>query len=307
MKGGFTMLHYRAVKSGIDIAMQIADLLESLSIGEQDSRAAIIRNGNDVLQGRSDMSIDMLLSALRETGGHDHSQEVDRIQAQIEAFLNQMALRGKPYRKTGCQEYEYKLWDFDPQHPLKVIEQELFDHAAEHGFPPDFFKDAYFDHVTVYCMPDGTDCSGSHFQDCSFTACGIRGAVFDNAVIYDTQFHSVFLRMVNFTEASIAHTHFRDSDFSSVSFLDARLKSCLTVDCSMDRVDFQGATLDGTSFDRINASRILNLSSANITWSGATDKDVWDNRASIFRVMGVPLFPVRQRPLRQKKYHAPER
>jgi len=182
-KGGFTMLHYRAIKSGIDIAKQIADLLESLPIGEQDSRAAIIRNGNDVLQGRSDMSVDMLLSALRETGGPSYSQEVDRIQAQIEAFLNQMALRGKPYRKTGCQEYEYKLWDFDPQRPLKVIEQELFDHAAEYGFPPDFFKDAYFDHVTVYCMPDGTDCSGSHFQDCSFTACGIRGAVFDKDVM----------------------------------------------------------------------------------------------------------------------------
>lgn len=308
-KGGIFTQNYQAVTSGLDIAKQIADFLERMSISKTDSRAAIIRNSNDVLQGRSDMSVDDLLTTLRDVGGFEHSEEIGRIQTQIEAFQCQLTLRDRPYSQTGHSEYEYRLWDFDPQRPLKVIEQGLFDHAAEHGFPPDFFKEAYFDSVDIYCMPDGADCSSSRFQDCSFTACGIRGAVFDNAAIYDSEFHSSLLRMVNFTETSIAHTHFQDSVFSSVSFQEASLKSCSVGNCKMDRVDFQKAVIDGTFFGNIDARHILNLPSATITWSGATTAEVRDLRTSVFYSLDVPMFPVKQKPLanRRRKVSAPER
>ncbi len=276
---------------------------------QADGRAVTIRNVNDVLQGRSDISVDMLLSALREEGGPGHVREVDGIQAQIEAFQNQRALCGKPYTRTGNQAYQYELRDSDPQRPLKIISQELFDHAAEHGFPPDFFKESYFDHVTIYCMPDGADCTFSRFQNCFFSVCGIRGAVFDHAALYDSLFHSSLLHMVNFTEASLAQTHFWDNELSSVSFQDARLKSCLMLDCAMDRVDFQGATLDGSGFGRINARDILNLHRASITQGGATATEVRRLHTLIYQELGETIPPVKRRPQtnRRRKASAPER
>ena len=115
--------------------------------------------------------------------------------------------------------------------------------------------------------------------------------------------------MVNFTGASIAHSHFRDCNMMSVSFQDARLKSCLTLDCTMDRVDFLGAVLNGTSYGRINASGIQNLSHTTITQGGATAKEVRDLCASIFRELNVMMFPAKRRPPadRRRKVSAPER
>lgn len=154
-------------------------------------------------------------------------------------------------------------------------------------------------------MPDNVDLSFSHFHSCQFSTCGIRGAVFDHADLYDTDFRSALLQMVNFTEASIAHCHFRDSDLASVSFEDARLKSCLTLDCKMYRVDFRGAMLDGASFGRIDAQHILNLYQASITQGGATAEEVRRLRDSIFRELNVPMFPAKQRPARDRRRKAP--
>ena len=213
------------------------------------------------------------------------------------------------YTLTGAQEYHYEMWDFDPKRSLKIISQPLFDHAAEHGFPPDFFTESYFDHVTIYCMPDNVDCSFSQFQSCQFSVCGIRGAVFDNATLDDTDFHSALLQMVNFTGASIASSHFRDCDMKSVSFQDTRMKNCLTLDCTLDRVDFLGAVLDGSSYGRVAASGIQNLPGATITQGGATREEAERLRASIFHELGVPMFQVRQRPrpARQERPHILER
>ncbi len=210
---------------------------------------------------------------------------------------------------VGAQKYNYETWDYDPKRPLKIISQPLFDHAAEHGFPPDFFTESYFDHVTIYCMPDNVDCSFSQFQSCQFSVCGIRGAVFDNATLDDTDFHSALLQIVNFTGASIAHSHFRDSSLVSVSFQEARLKSCLTLDCTLDRVDFLRAVLDGSSYGRVAASGIQNLPSATITQGGATREEAERLRASVFHELAVPILPVRQRPRPawQEKPRQPER
>ena len=140
------------------------------------SYAEAVRGVNDILQGRSDMSIHMLFSTLQEIekGNPGYAPAVSDIREKIEAFQFQKMLLSKPYTRTGSQAYQYKLWEYDPARPLKMIDQGLFDHAAEYGFPPDLFKESYFDHVTIYCMPDGVDCSGSHFSNSSFTACGIR-------------------------------------------------------------------------------------------------------------------------------------
>lgn len=196
----------------------------------------------------------------------------------------------------GYQQYQYEMFDLDPQRPLKIISQPLFDHAAEHGFPPDFFTNSYFDHVTFGSIPEGADCSCSAFRNCTFDGCKVSKCVFDNATIYDTVFRHAELCMVNFTGASIAHTQFQNSRLSFVSFQEARLKSGYMRDCALDVVDFKGAELDGTWFGRIDARYVLNLRHANITQGGATQEDVDRLRASTFRALRVSPFPTRQRP-----------
>ena len=304
------MTYFQAVRSGAEISMSIADLLEQAdpALYNGTNRVQTIREVNDILQGRSDLSFDMLYSILDQKCGSENGQ-VEKIKRDTEAFRHQKLCRTLRYTMSGSQKYHYDMWDYDPQRPLKIIGQPLFDHAAEHGFPPDFFTESYFDHVTIYCMPDNVDLSFSHFESCRFSVCGIRGAVFDNADLYDTNFQSSLLQMVNFTGASIAHSHFRDCDMVSVSFQDARLKNCLTVDCTMDRVDFLCATLDGSSYGRIAASGIQNLPSATITQGGATHEEVGRLRTDTFRELGIPMFPVKQRPLsnRRTKPHVPER
>lgn len=304
------MAHFQAVRSGLAISQSIADMLERADPMQYNgaNRVQTIRETNDILQDRSELSLDMLYSLLAQTCGGEDGQ-VEKIRRDVEAFCVQKSNRTRRYTLTGAQEYHYEMWDFDPKRPLKIISQPLFDHAAEHGFPPDFFTESYFDHVTIYCMPDNVDCSFSQFQSCQFSVCGIRGAVFDNATLDDTDFHSALLRMVNFTGASIAHSHFRDSSLVSVSFQEARLKSCLTLDCTLDRVDFLGAVLDGSSYGRVAASGIQNLPSATITQGGATQEEAERLRTSVFHELAVPILPVRQRPrpARQEKPSQPER
>lgn len=305
------MGNFKAVRSGGEISMRIADLLELAAPADYHgaNRTKTIRECNDALQGRSDVSIDMLADMLEKKCGAYDPERVAEVKQDMQAFLHQKLLRTWRYTMTGQQTYDYQLWDYDPQRPLKMIDQQIFDHAAEHGFPPDFFTQSYFDNVTIYCMPDDADFSFSNFHRCRFSTCGIRGAVFDNADFYDTDFQSALLQMVNFTGASIAHCHFRDCDLASVSFQDSRLKSCLMLDCKMDRVDFQGAMLDGSSFGRVNAQRILNLHRASITQGGATVEEVRQLRSSIFRELDVPMFPVKQRSQgdRRRKAPTPER
>ena len=304
------MAHFQAVRSGLAISQSIADMLERADPAQYNgaNRTQTIREVNDILQGRSELSFDMLYSILEQKCGGEAGQ-VEKVRRDAEAFRHQKLCRTLRYTLSGSQEYHYEMWDFDPKRPLKIISQPLFDHAAEHGFPPDFFTESYFDHVTIYCMPDNVDCSFSQFQSCQFSVCGIRGAVFDNATLDDTDFHSALLQMVNFTGASIAHSHFRDSSLVSVSFQEARLKSCLTLDCTLNRVDFLGAVLDGSSYDRVAASGIQNLPSATITQGGATREEAERLRASVFHELGVPMFQVRQRPrpARQERPRVPER
>lgn len=206
------------------------------------------------------------------------------------------------------QQYHYEMFDLDPEHPLKIISQPLYNHAAEHGFPPDFFTNSYFDHVDFGHIPEGVDCSCSQFISCTFRG-PIMKCVFDDAAIYDSNFERAVLRMVNFTRASIAHTRFRHSGLSFVSFLDARLKGGYMRDCSFDIVDFKGATIDGTWFHCTEARRVLNLYHASITQGGATHEEADKFRVSVFRALRVYPYPVKLRPPapRRRKGCIPER
>ena len=194
-------------------------------------------------------------------------------------------LLDQPYTKSSSKQYKYRSYDPPIGRKLKIVNQRLYDCAAKAGFPPNFFRETYFDQVTFYCIPDHTDFSFSYFSNCTFAVCRIREATFDGATLSSSEFHSCVMQYATFFNASIDHTHFHDSTLRNVSFQEARLKSCNTVDCELDGVGFLNATLDGCFFGRVAAHGIRNLHTATITQGGATDYEVKRNRESIFAAL----------------------
>ena len=177
--------------------------------------------------------------------------------------------------------------------------QRIYDNAAKVGFPPDFFRETYFDRVTFYCLPDHTDFKFSHFPGCTFAVCRIREATFDGASFFFSEFQDCAIQYATFFAASIDHTHFHDSSLKNVSFQEAHLRTCNTVDCELDGVGFLNATLDDCFFGRVSARNIRNLNTVKITQSGATREEADRNRDSIL----TALLPWRaeQRGVPEKK------
>ena len=244
---------HRKVKGSHQISIRAADLLEDMRPQHYNgmNRAQTVRTINDILQGRTERTVDAFLIGLRNTGGEDYAQRVEEISREIQAFLTQKELLTQPYTKSSSKQYKYRMFDSPIGRKLKIVSQRLYDCAAKAGFPPNFFRETYFDRVTFYCIPDHTDFNFSTFSDCTFSVCRIREATFDGASIFSSEFQSCAIQYATFFEASIAHTHFHDSTLRNVSFQKARLTSCNTVDCELDGVGFLNATLDGCFFGRV--------------------------------------------------------
>ena len=293
---------HRKVMGSHQISIRAADLLEDMRPQHYNgrNRAQTVRTINDILQGRTERTVDAFLIGLRNTGGEDYAQRVEEISREIQAFLTQKELLTQPYTKSSSKQYKYRSYDPPIGRKLKIVNQRLYDCAAKAGFPPNFFRETYFDQVTFYCIPDHTDFNFSYFSNCTFAVCRIREATFDGATLSSSEFHSCVMQYATFFNASIDHTHFHDSTLRNVSFQEARLKSCNTVDCELDGVGFLNATLDGCFFGRVAARSIRGLHTATITQGGATDSEVKRNRESIFAALrpeqGLRLeFPAKRR------------
>ena len=293
---------HRKVMGSHQISIRAADLLEDMRPQHYNgmNRAQTVRTINDILQGRTERTVDAFLIGLRNTGGEDYAQRVEEISREIQAFLTQKELLTQPYTKSSSKQYKYRTFDSPIGRKLKIVNQRLYDCAVKAGFPPNFFRETYFDRVTFYCIPDHTDFNFSTFSDCTFSVCRVREATFDGVSIFSSEFQSCAIQYATFFDASIAHTHFHDSTLRNVSFQEARLKSCNTVDCELDGVGFLNATLDGCFFGRVAARSIRGLHTATITQGGATDSEVKRNRESIFAALrpeqGLRLeFPAKRR------------
>jgi hypothetical protein len=249
--------------------------------------AKIVRRLNDILQGRGKQTVEELLAEMNTVCGRlgIYWSEYLAFCQKIEDFQHQKSLLDQPYTKSSDKQYKYRTYDPPGGRKLKIVNQRLYDCAAKAGFPPNFFRETYFDGVTLYCVPDHTDFNFSYFSNCTFAVCRIREATFDGASLSSSEFHSCAMQYATFYKATIAHTHFHDSTLKNVSFQDARLKSCNTVDCELDGVGFLNATLDGCFFGRVAAHRIRGLHTATITQGGATDSEVKHNRESIFAAL----------------------
>ena len=296
------MNDYKAVRSSLDISKSIAFYLEMSDPAafRLRDRAGSIRTINDILQGRTERTVDTFLTGLRNTGGDGYAQRVDEIAGEIQAFLTQKRLLSQPYTKSSNKQYQYRTFDLDPKRPLKIVDQRLYDWAAKTGFPPNFFRETFFNGVTFYCIPDHTDFNFSRFSNCTFAVCRIREATFDGASLSSSEFHSCAIQFVTFFKASIAHTHFHDSTLRNVSFQEARLKSCNTVDCELDGVGFLNATLDGCFFGRVAAQGIRHLHTATITQGGATDEEVKHNREAILSALRPQQGEKRETPAKKR-------
>lgn len=101
-----------------------------------------------------------------------------------------------------------------------------------------------------------------------------------------TKFYSSVLNYVDLCGSVLVHTHFRDCELSHVMLQTAKLKTCSTIDCTMDGVDYAGATLDGCTFNRITAGSIR-LDYTTITQGGATEEECRQNREAVYRALGV--------------------
>ena len=244
-----------------------------------------VRTINDILQGRAERTVDAFLTGLRSTGGADYAQRVEEVSRDIQAFLAQKSLLSQPYAKSSDKQYKYRTFGLDPERPLKIVNQRIYDLAAKAGFPPDFFRESYFDRVTFYCVPDHTDFSFSRFLGCNFAVCRIREAAFDGTSFYISAFYNCAIQYATFFKASMAHTHFHDSSLKNVSFQEVSLKSCNTIDCGLDGVGYLNATLDGCFFTRVAAQGIRNLHTAAITQGGATEGEAQRNREAVLAAL----------------------
>lgn len=272
------MENYKAVRSGLDISRSVADYWEQTAPNTtNEQRTKRIRAVNDILQGRSSHPVENLFDMLG-----DDSQAA-ALRRDILDFLAQKELLDCPYSNQGCMEYARKYTDVGRERPLKIVNQALYDRAAKEGFPMDFFRECYFDHVTFYCFPERADCNFSYFSNCAFQVCRISGATFDGTNLDSCVFHTAKLDHVTFFAASLTHTHFHDSSLNWVSFQKARLKSCNTIDCDLQNVGFLNATLDGCTYGRVTAEHTRCLHTAAITQGGATAEECAENRTAILQ------------------------
>lgn len=287
------------------ISIRATDLLEDMRPQHYNgaNHAQTVQTVNDILQGRTKRTVDAFLTGLRNTGGKDYAERVEEISRDIQAFLAQKALLSQPYTKSSDKQYNYRTFELDPDRPLKIVNQRIYDQAAKAGFPPDFFRETYFERVTFYCIPDHTDFTFSHFNNCTFSVCRIREATFDGATILSSEFQSCAMQYVTFFKSSIAHTHFHDSSLKNVSFQETSLKSCNTVDCGLDGVGYLNATLDGCFFTRVAAQGIRNLHTAAITQGGATKEETQRNREAVLAALLPPHGERRESPAKRRGAH----
>lgn len=287
------MSDYQAVRSSREISKCFFDCLEEIDPIQYGgrNRSRMIRNINDYLQGRNDMPLEELMEWAAKAQGGEYAARIQNLRQSIQDFQVQKALLNTPYTKTSGKQYQYQTMDLDPNQPLKVIDQKTYDMAAKEGFPPRFFQESYFDHVTFYCLPDNANCDFSRFHNCTFAVCRLAGVRFWKASLYSCEFHSCQIKFTLFPDTSLSDTHFCDCFIHSAAFLRSRLKHCNTIDCTVGRLNFNGALLDGCTYARITRlsnSKIEAMETALFTMSGGTDEEARANRAAIFRALRVP-------------------
>ena len=303
LKEANTIDDFKAVHSSLDISRSLKYYLSMCDHEKYGNDANVVRALNDTLQGRGERTVEEMLAEVDAVcgGWKDYDEDRAMLRQQIQDFQQQKALLSQEYTKTSDTQYSYEILN-----GRKIINQRLYDQAAKDGFPPGFFRNSFFQRVTLYCIPDAQDCTNSVFNICTFAVCRINGHVdFSHCTICGGEFHSCELDTVNFAEAVIDHTRFHDSTLKNVSFQLACMRACSMTDCTLERPAFLGTALDGCSFTRTTAHDSRDLTSTIIIQTGATEEEARHNREAVLSVLQPRLLEQLKRPV--KKQTGPKR
>ena len=293
-----TIDDFKAVRSSLDISRSLKYYLSMCDREKYGDSTNVVRALNDTLQGRGERTVEQLLAEMDAIcgGWKDYDEDRAMLRQRIQDFQHQKALLSQEYTKTSDSQYSYET-----RYGRKVIGQKLYDQAAKDGFPAGFFRNSFFHRVTLYCLPDAQDCCNSVFDLCTFAVCRINGYVdFRHCYFWGGEFHSCEMRYVNFGESTITNTRFQDSSLKNVSFQLARMKSCSMTDCTLEHLDFLCVTLDGCSFDRVTASDIRYLRTADIIQSGATEEEARHNRETVLSALHPQRPEQTKRPAKRR-------
>ena len=277
-------MEYTAIRSSLEISRDMADYLEAADPQKYPpaSRAQTIREINDILTGRSDAPFDSPLGRARDKRAIELMADFAALSIQVK----QMELPS-PFKRGRAQ--KYPLWNADAETPLKWIDQKRYDSAVRNGFPDGFFKQSYFDRVSFHDLPDDVDCTGSTFASCRFTACRVKGTLFEDCTVRDTDFSNCRLDFCLFAYAGLSHVRYFDCTIHKGGFAFSQLKSVTLLDCNMESVNMGNCALDGCSFARIRARDIRRLATSTITQGGATHEECDRLREQTYRALGVEL------------------
>ena len=139
------MNDYKAVRSSLDISKSIAFYLEMSDPAafRLRDRAGSIRTINDILQGRSEQTVETMLAELEQKGGTYYAGEIAVLRQNIQDFQRQKMMLTQPYSKSSGKTYRFRAYNGGNGRSLKIVDQKLFDRAAKAGFPPGFFRETY--------------------------------------------------------------------------------------------------------------------------------------------------------------------
>ena len=291
---------FKAVRSGLNIARSFYTYLNLCAPPNCPAagRTRTVEEINNILQGRDKKcSVEAFLAQVDEICGEwkDYAEDRAMLHQRVRDFLRQKELLSQKYTKTGVWNFECEMRD-----GKKIINQELYDQAANSGFPPGFFRKTYFDRVTLYCLPDAQDCSESAFNLCSFTVCRINSADFESSAFFNCEFHTCDIVNATFYRAVLDNCRFHDSHCENVSFESALLKSCGFTDGKMKETNYRNATLDGCYFTTTQSRGARNVCTVMVRQSGATTEEERQNRAALLLALKPPP-KARQPPKKAKK------
>ncbi len=283
---------YKQVLGGFDIAKKVVDFMEDCDPHHNDgsNRTQAIGWVTDILHGRNEMSTTALMNHLEGIHTFGNFGRYDKICQHIRVFEKQKRQMNKWYSESPklAPNYDVPIDDVNGRR-LKIIDQAVYDKAVIHGFSADFFKNAYFDNVVFFALPEKADFSASILEGCKFNVCAARGALFSETSLYSSDFQTVDLTDAQFPHATLAHTHFTDVDMQGAGFHSATLNNCNFTHCNMWEVDLLETRLKEVRFGAIKEPKIWNLDTATFSFGAVEPNRAIQMQERAFAELGRPL------------------
>lgn len=168
------------------------------------------------------------------------------------------------------------------------VTQKRFDEMVREGNLD--FKNCFFSRVKITGDLKRADFAGAEFSECRIKDADFQGADFHACALYGGEIDACCFKDVNWTDATIAHTVVRNSEFHRVDFEKTSFRNGAFYDSVlMKECSFSNAIMAGTRFylPPENMQHPKNYKTIKITMGGATDQEIQSYRESLLQVMGA--------------------